>query len=62
MENSSFIKKALHGIPVLITWLFILAGAVEAVWGLPGVSVEGGARDSFCGMAPETDVLPFGGL
>ena len=37
MENSSFIKKALHGIPVLITWLFILAGAVEAVWGLAQV-------------------------
>lgn len=37
MENSSFIKKALHGIPVLITRLFILAGAVEAVWGLAQV-------------------------
>ena len=29
MENSSFIKKALHGIPVLITRLFILAGAQQ---------------------------------
>ena len=32
------------GICLFITWLFILAGAVEAVWGLPGVSVEGGAN------------------